>query len=83
MAVIKRQELEAYPNPFEREIYVNISNNGSYLVLRDIKGREVFRMTNLQEGWQNIVTPSFLASGSYILEIINNEGSVKRLLMKR
>jgi hypothetical protein len=40
-------------------------------------------MTNLQEGWQSIGTPSFLASGSCILEIINNESSEKHLLMKR
>lgn len=76
---IKNGLINVYPNPFESEIHFNIGFNGYRFRIFDLLGKLV-RSGKIEN---NNIFLDNLVSGSYLLEVFENEKSYRNIIIKK
>lgn len=81
------QSLEAYPNPFNDELYVSVEDvNGSAIVeLFSLDGRSVYQNNIVLNGMASTrldLGASGLANGAYLLRVVTERGSAEQRVIK-
>jgi len=70
----EENELQIFPNPGEDEVYLNLERSGFYEIrIIDMSGREINAESKWMEAGTQPLNTSFLANGSYIINLISTE----------
>ncbi|MDD2196437.1 MAG: DUF5018 domain-containing protein, partial [Bacteroidales bacterium] len=77
------ESISAYPNPFTNTLYINNIENASRVVIVNLIGQQVMSV-NLNGANSKEISTSQLASGVYLVTIVNNQGQkAVRKMIKR
>ena len=74
----QHSELKLYPNPVTNELYVECMHQGKEMRIIDLFGNQVFKSGNDLKS----IDVSFLNSGSYILEVLSEQGTINKVFVK-
>jgi hypothetical protein len=69
-------QIVVYPNPTAAKVTVNTSLTITVLLLYDINGKELFRVSNKTQ-----MDLSTLSNGTYLLRIISDKGAVTKKII--
>ncbi len=74
--------IEVYPNPFNDFITVSGLSGETVISLYDVSGKLILSETNSGEHYETIINTSSLSSGMYIFEIMHDEGTIRKKVIK-